>query len=649
MTYPHHLIGRLIEGRYLVRAHLADGGMGSVYVAEDVRLRRDIALKVLRPDLARNPRFVERFRREAQAAARLNHIHVVAVHDQGQDDDVVFLAMELVPGGRTLRDVIQTGGISVEQALRLMEDVASGLASAHRAGLIHRDIKPENVLVTPDGQIKVADFGLARAVTATGMSATSDALVGTAPYLAPEQVTRGWSDTRSDVYAAGLVLFELLTGARAFDGENPVAIAYQHVNAPMPRPSSVAEGLTADVDSFFERVCAKDPSQRPVDALALGTELRLLRKILPADVLANRSQAGPAGVAATNRTTVFSDREEFNGHQLESTRPLDPGSAHQEHRTRPVWATSTQRLPLEPSVTSRQVSRRTPLIAAGVALAGAGAAALAYAGGLFTPRTEVPRVVGHSQGSAVSALRRAGLSVKVSPQDNDTIPQGQVIASDPAAGSAVRPDSTVTLSVSSGPRRITVPSVTSLSPEKAEHALRDAGFSALSRSEEFSEVESGKVINTNPVSGRTVSHLTPITIRVSKGREEVTVPDVTDADAQQAQARLRELGLRVKTVTEPDADVAAGRVLSTSPEADTRMFAGDDITLTVSSGPRMVTVPDVVGMSAGEAARALSDAGFEASGVDWTDELFNRTVAGQDPAGGAGQQAKEGSTVTLRF
>ncbi len=268
------MIDRVIDGRYRVQSHLAEGGMASVYRALDLRLDRPVALKVMRPDLARDADFVSRFRREARASARLAHPHVVSVFDQGEDDDIVFLAMELVEG-RTLREVVATEApLPTRRATEIVDQVLQALTAAHRAGIVHRDIKPENVLISTTGEVKVADFGLARAVTTGSMSRTSDLLWGTAAYLSPEQVEHGQADERTDVYAVGLVLYELLTGVKAFPGDSPVQVAFQHVHGEVPTAADRVPTVPAEMDVLIRQATATDPQRRPPDAAALRRELR---------------------------------------------------------------------------------------------------------------------------------------------------------------------------------------------------------------------------------------------------------------------------------------------------------------------------------------------------------------------------------------
>ncbi|HEU4331245.1 MAG TPA: protein kinase, partial [Lapillicoccus sp.] len=274
------VVGRLLDGRYRVLSHLADGGMATVYLALDERLDREVAVKVMHDNLARDSTFVTRFRREARSAARLSHPNVVAVYDQGEDQGQMFLAMEYVPG-RTLRDVLtDEGPLTPRAALDLFDPILQAIAAAHDAGLIHRDVKPENVILRDDGLVKVADFGLARAVTAATTTNASGTLLGTVAYLSPEQVERGIADARSDVYAAGLVLYEMLTGRKAFDGDSPIHVAYQHVHGSVPMPSQTIRTVPQECDQLVALATARDPDQRPADAGDYLIEVRRSRSLM---------------------------------------------------------------------------------------------------------------------------------------------------------------------------------------------------------------------------------------------------------------------------------------------------------------------------------------------------------------------------------
>lgn len=634
------LIGRTVEGRYRIIGHLADGGMGSVYVARDARLDRDVALKVLRSDLTRDPVFVERFQREARAAAGLAHPHVVAVHDQGRDGDVVYLAMELVRG-RTLRDVIRDGGHSVRELLGWFEQLLDGLAAAHRAGFVHRDIKPENVLIDASKRVKVADFGLARAVTDSGVSADSEVLIGTASYLSPEQVEPGRFSPpgkRSDVYASGLVLFEMLTGRRAFDGELPLQVAYQHVHDDMPKASASVPALTDIFDSFLSRVCAKEPERRPADAADLQAEVARLRAQLPPVVL---DVAAPPARPSSLTTSAAIARTRISS--------ASPGGAELDvsSTTRQYGAGVTTAMTPHGSAPLRRADRRRWPWLAAVAAALVTLALFLTLGPLAA--RAVPDVNGRPQGEAVSALRQAGFDVKLRQSDSDDVPTGRAIRTSPASGQHRRPTSDVTLWVSTGPRMVTVPDVAGKSEADARKALAARGFDVKNVSMRYADVDKGQAVATTPAAGDTVRHDTRVTLVLSAGPAQVDVPDVTGRSQADARSELEALGFTVRTSEAYDPKVSADEVISTDPGSGTTARAGSTITLKVSKGPEMVDVPDVVGLSGDEARRTLKDAGFDVKGGSWLDDLLDGTVTSQSPEGGNGRQAPKGSTVTLSF
>src|SRR5688572_12365790 len=298
------LIGRTLDGRYRVVRRIADGGMATVYLGVDERLDREVALKVMRPHLVHDESFVSRFRREARSAASLSHPNVVAVHDQGEDDGTVFLAMEYVPG-LTLREVLhEEGALSPRAALDVLEPVLLALGEAHAKGLIHRDVKPENVILNDNGTVKVADFGLARAVSSQTVTSTSGLLLGTVAYLSPEQVERGIADARSDVYAAGLVLFEMLTGTKAFTGETPIHVAYQHVHGSVPAPSSRVATVPAELDQLVALATSRDPDQRPTDASDFLAQVRASRASLSPAELDRRPRGDAAAGGGVSTVAV---------------------------------------------------------------------------------------------------------------------------------------------------------------------------------------------------------------------------------------------------------------------------------------------------------------------------------------------------------
>lgn len=615
------LVGRIVDGRYRVVQHLADGGMGSVFIAVDERLDRDVALKTMRADLARDDAFVARFRREARNAARLSHPGIVAVTDQGQDGHYVFIAMELVRG-RTLRDVLRADApLPIGQTLDILEAILAALAVAHRAGIVHRDVKPENVLIAADGTVKVADFGLARAVSTQTLTADSDMLLGTAAYLAPEQVEFGTASEQTDVYAAGLLLFELLTGRKAFPGEVPIQVAYQHVHGELPLPGRYADGVPAALDDLVEWAGARDPQERPADAEELLATVREVHRALPATDLARTPVAhepqprpAPAPGTATDRL------------QASSTRAIGGAGG-----SRPVTTTFRSR-------------RRRWIVAVLLVLAllGGGAAWAFTLGPLGN--VTVPRVTGQPQGVAVAEVNTAGLTSRIDQVFSETVPAGSVVSTDPT-GSARR-GSTVTIEVSKGKERFAVPALTGKQQSDAGAVLSQRNLRVGTITQRYDDsVPSGQIISTSPAAQAEVKRDSAVDLVVSQGPQPVAVPDVTGSPQAQAEQALAAAGLKVSYGDAQFSDtVASGSVISQNPPADQQAHHGDSITLVLSKGPQLVTMPDVTGKDTANATKILQDLGLKVTVDRYFGGIFD-TVRSQSED--AGSKVRLGTTIRL--
>ena len=624
------LVGRLLDGRYRVGARVARGGMAGVYEATDHRLDRLCAVKVMHPGLGDDEEFAARFVREARSAARLDHPNVVAVFDQGDDDGTVFLVMEYV-AGHTLRDVIRKESpMAPSRALALIEPVLSALAHAHRAGLIHRDVKPENVLIADDGRVKVADFGLAKAVSAdTQHTATGGVLIGTVSYLAPELVVDGRSDARADVYAAGVLLYELLTGSKPHEGESPIQVAYKHVHEDVPPPSRLAPGLPAYVDALVARATARDLDQRPADA---GVLLHQVHRVAQAlrdgvreddDLTADLALSRPV---ATDTAPVpvpddrSSDTEPDPFDVDEFARMMTPEVAAPSEAPQVVHRTTAiERRPVPPPAQVARItsarrprrSRRGPLLLllALLLVAGGGAGAWWFGWARYT---SAPAVLGMAQRPAENKLEAAGLDVEVGdPAYSETVPAGRVLAADPEAGQRVLDGGTVTLVVSLGKERYDVPPTQGTTEDEAQDALLAAHLAFGKSIGRWSEtVPEGTVLRSDPPSGQTLRPGTVVDLYVSKGRKPLTVKDFTGQDADEAQAALEKKGFEVSTEEQYSDTVAEGDVISQSPDEGT-LFLGDQVTLQVSLGPELVEVPGGLVASGWESAQeSLEAAGF---------------------------------------
>ena len=639
------LVGKVVGSRYEVRALLARGGMATVYEAVDLRLDRLVALKVMHPHLAADPGFVARFEREAKSAARLSHPHVVAVYDQGEADGLVYLAMELIPG-RTLRDVIRDyGPLTTEQALVFLEPVVEALAAAHAAGLVHRDIKPENVLISHDGRVKVADFGLARAVATSETNATAGVLIGTVAYLAPEQVESGEADERTDFYAAGICLFEMVTGQVPHGGDSPLSVAYQHVNSDVPAPSSVSSGVPPEADAIVRTATRRDPGQRYRNSQDFLADVRRARASLPAPTpfmdapamndtlvvgLNNPVEAGGGrGYEPRSGSDVMTEADDGYRDYGDSD-DFDDDDFGEYEDQRP-----------------RRGLRLFVALAVIVTIAGAGVAGwwLAVGPGTYSP---TPDVVGQTFDEATATLAAEGLAIEATAEQySETIPAGSVLTTDPGPGEGIAASGTVGVVVSLGAERYAVPDVRGSTPKEATEAIVSAGLASGGRVEAFDDqVPTGQVASTDPPMGEPVPVDTPVDLIVSKGPEPVELADITGKKQAVAIKRLEQAGVQVSAVKEFSESVAQGRVVSMSPKAATVVDSGSTVKIVVSKGPPPVEVPDLIDRRQDNAVAELERLGLVAEIDDGAVTRLNR-VFDQSPS--PGELVPRGTTVIVRI
>ncbi|MFF4831242.1 Stk1 family PASTA domain-containing Ser/Thr kinase [Streptomyces sp. NPDC001315] len=637
-TLQDPLVGQVLDGRYRVDARIAVGGMATVYRAVDTRLDRVLALKVMHPTLAVDGSFVERFIREAKSVARLAHPNVVQVFDQGNDGSYVYLAMEYV-AGCTLRDVLRDrGALQPRAALDILEPVLAALGAAHRAGFVHRDMKPENVLIGDDGRVKVADFGLVRAVDT--VTNTTGTVLGTVSYLAPEQIEHGTADPRVDVYACGVVLYEMLTGARPHEGDSPAVVLYKHLHEDVPPPSAVVPGLPYELDELVATATARTPDVRPYDAVELLSQVRQARAALSPGQL---DAVPPQAVASAHDNAE--DRTSVIPRALTVPRPL-PVNEDEEPEAE---FNRTSRLESPPPLPPRRRSGRSrqrlaTIIAAVLVVFGVGAGVWYINSGQFT---EVPPLLAKTEAQAKDRLEAAGLEVGTVKQAySDTVKRGTVIGTDPAPGERIRDHDSVTLTISKGPETVKVPDLAGYRLDKARAVLKDSGLEPGLVTREFSDdVPRGFVIGTDPETGTTRHAGSAIALTVSKG-SPVDVPDVTGEDLADAKADLADAGLKVKIAAERvNSEYDAGQVAAQTPDADSQAAEGDTVTLTVSKGPEMVEVPDVVGAGVDDAKKLLEASGFKVEEDRGLLGLFGDTVKKQSVK--AGDMAPKGSTVTI--
>ncbi|TCC50123.1 Stk1 family PASTA domain-containing Ser/Thr kinase [Kribbella capetownensis] len=638
------LVGRVLDGRYRVGARVAKGGMATVYQALDMRLDRTVALKVMHDGLGDDAQFARRFVAEARAAARLSHPNVVAVFDQGDDDGTLFLAMEYVPG-RTLRDVIrEQAPLAPARALDLLAPILSALSAAHDAGIVHRDIKPENVLIADNGVVKVADFGLARAVSATGNTATQGLLMGTVSYLAPELVTDGSADARSDVYSSGILLYEMLTGNKPHSGDTPIQVAYAHVHADVPAPSLEVPTIPPYVDALVQRATARDRDLRPADARVLSRQVHRVRSALEDGLPDDPELTG-------DLTVPIQQIRQDSGYDDGYTRDVPTLAGENGHvlrhdtivvpveRGRPTGGPAT-RVQAPPPRRGRGLVALVLILAAAI---GIGTAAWYYG---IHRYTTTPNLVSMVPAVAAVEAEKAGLRTTLANQDfSENVPKGQVLSTDPAAGDRIRKNGEIGLTVSKGPERYRVPQLAGLELEAAKNALAPIKLNAGQIVEQYNEtVPAGRVIAFSPKFDTVVKPGDAVNFVVSKGKKPITVPDTTGKSYQDANRQLRKLGLQVGRTEQYDEKVPEGNVISQTPNTGT-LFAKDKVQLVVSKGPPLQDVPDVKRKSLADAQKILTDAGFIVKVEKAPFNLGLNIVAAQNP--GAGKKAQPGSTVVI--
>jgi serine/threonine-protein kinase len=588
--------GTVIDGRYEITARIGSGGMADVYLAQDLQLGRNIAVKLLHRRFSEDEGFVERFRREASAAAGLQHPNVVGVYDRGEWDGTYYIAMEYLEG-RSLKQLIRDEGpLEPSRAIDLTIQVLKAARFAHRRGIIHRDLKPHNAIVDEADHVKVTDFGIARA-GASDMTETGS-ILGTAQYLSPEQAQGHAVSAASDLYSVGIILYELLTGRVPFEGDSPVTIALKQVSEEPVPPSAYNPEISPELESVVMHALRKNPAERFADADSFIGALERARAGIGGMTAQYAAVAGPVAMPA------------------EPLPPVPP-----RDRRSLWWALLV-------------------LLLVGGAIAG-------YL--LLQPTQQaVPDVVGEKVGAASTILRNRGFQVQIERQTTDNVPRDTVYRQDPQPAAQVDKGSTVTLQVSDGPGTAQVPVVVGRGRREATRILKEAGFKVSEERETSTDVKKDHVIRTSPESGQVLERGSTVNLIVSSGPQKVNVPDVTGKTEADARTVLEDAGFKVSATEEETTNAdEVGTVIRQNPVADATAAEGSKVSIVVGKEPKTAAVPDVTGKSEDEALTELQDAGFKVKRKTQTvaspDE--DGTVLDQSPS--ADKQLAKGQTVTI--
>ena len=627
------LSGELIDGRYQLTRQVANGGMASVYEAIDTRLDRKVAVKIMHPHLAQDEAFVNRFIREAKAAAALSHPNIVAVQDQGWNQNgvpAVFIVMELIEG-HTLREYLnERGRFEIKDAINYLTPILSALAAAHDLGIVHRDMKPENILISKEGRVKIADFGLARGeLIGSTMTAESSVVLGSVSYLSPEQVQRGVADSRSDVYALGIVAFEMLTGEKPFTGDSPIQIAYMHVNQEIPSLRSKRKEIPEALDTLISKATDRDPDKRPRTA---GEFLKSLESI--------QSEIDPK----TNQMKLALDlpmepiKEKPRGKMKKAVEKEKEESIEVKETTQEIRAAKEKK-----KKASKRVRRnRKVAIILAIALGIGGWYTLVGPGS----RVVVPSVVGGTYEQALSTLTPLGLTtVILEKRFDEDIAKGAIIETSPPGGGRVDSGGEVKLIVSKGPERYIIPSVAGLTPEAATNALEKFPLIVGANTEVFNkEIPKGFVISASPESGTEVKRDTPVSLVISKGVETVALVSYSGKSGEQALNELNDLGFNVESTYAFNEKVLSGVVISQTPTGVDVAPKGSTVVLVISKGSQYVFIPNVFSLDQIKATQALQDLQLKVV-VKKLGTKKVKKVTNISPK--VGSKVKRGSVVTI--
>ena len=630
------LTGELIDGRYQLIRQMATGGMASIYEALDTRLDRKVAVKIMHSHLAQDEQFVERFIREAKAAAALSHPNIVAVQDQGWNQNgtpAIFLVMEMIEG-HTLREYLnEQGNLSITDGIKFLLPVLSALSAAHKIGIIHRDIKPENILISKEGRIKIADFGLAKGPLIGGtLTAESSVILGSVSYLSPEQVQRGIADSRSDIYSIGITAFEIFTGKKPFEGDAPIQIAYMHVNNRVPRISTLISAVPEKLDDLIFSATSANPDERPRDATVLYEQLSAI------NILLNPKE---------NQLSLELDIP---------IEPMRPKSARKSLRKKvqeltatipvssitPKAQETTQEIAKRKKASKRVRRNRKVALALAVGVGILGWYLLVGPGS----RVVVPSTVGATQSEVTAALAPLGLtSVVTEKQFSEDIAEGLVIQSIPEAGGRIDQGGAVKLIISKGAERYILPSIKGLTPDVAAKVLAKYPLSIQPNSEEFTaKVPKGYVIDSNPPAGEKVKRDALVVIRVSKGIEQIALTSYIGKSSDQALNELQSAGFNVVSTYGFSETQLAGEVISQKPAGGGTADKGAKVTLVISKGTQFAYIPNLFSIEEGKAVQSLKDLDLKVV-VKKIGKKSVKKVTSISPK--VGSKVKRGSTVTI--
>ena len=630
------LTGELIDNRYLLQRILASGGMATIYAGLDTRLDRPVAVKIMHPHLANDEAFVSRFIKEAKATAALSHPNIVSIQDQGWNEGgapAVFIVMELVEGS-TLRDFLnEQGALSIDQLFQFLNPVVSALSAAHRIGIIHRDIKPENILIAKDGRVKVADFGLAAgSIIGQTLTAESSVVLGSVSYLSPEQVQRGIADARSDIYALGIVMFEMLAGKKPYDGETPIQIAYKHVNERIPNLQSINENIPETIAEIVFAATSPNPDQRPKDAEDLLNKLRSIQ----AQIDPKRRQLSleldipPAPISVAKPKKIRGKvkvTSAFEGLKEKTSQIIAPKQV----------ATKEDSVATKRRKTSKRVKRNRAI--ALILLLGIifGIYSIMGAG-----RITVPSLAGMTQKEATTTLGTLGLKSEIGDEVfSEDIPVGKVISSTPGGGGKVGKAGLVKLNISKGKERIVIPSLVGLTPDIAIQKLAELGLKAGDTTEIFSALaEKGFVTGTDPKISSEVKRNSIVNIFVSKGIEQISLTSYAGKGGEEALSELTDAGFDVSPAYKFSDTVLPGIVISQDPDSAAQINKGSKVVLNISKGPEFVYIPNVISKTVNQATLDLENKGLKV-----VVKGKGSKVVSISPK--QGSKVKAGSTVTI--